>query len=45
MFAIGCSYGSALLGLEAHSIEEALGLADQRLYAHKTGRSSMRSIC
>jgi diguanylate cyclase (GGDEF)-like protein len=39
-FRIGCSYGSALIPAEASNAEEALGLADQRMYAHKSGRSS-----
>jgi diguanylate cyclase (GGDEF)-like protein len=39
-FQIGCSYGSALIPAEASSAQEALGLADQRMYAHKSGRSS-----
>ncbi len=34
-FTIGACYGEALLGLEAHSAEEALRIADQRLYAQK----------
>jgi diguanylate cyclase (GGDEF)-like protein len=39
-FEIGCSYGSARIPAEATTAEEALGLSDQRMYAHKTGRSS-----
>jgi diguanylate cyclase (GGDEF)-like protein len=39
-FAIGCSYGIALVPREAASSEAALRLADQRLYASKqTGRT------
>jgi two-component system, cell cycle response regulator len=40
-FQIGCSYGNAILGSEASTSEEALGVADQRMYARKTsGRKS-----
>jgi diguanylate cyclase (GGDEF)-like protein len=39
-FAIGCSYGSALIPAEASSQEGALRQADQRMYQHKAGRSS-----
>ena len=39
-FAIGCSYGIAQVPTEASSVVEALHLADQRMYEHKTGRSS-----
>jgi diguanylate cyclase (GGDEF)-like protein len=43
-FAIGCSYGMALLPQEAAHSEEAMRLADQRLYVHKHhGRVSARS--
>jgi diguanylate cyclase (GGDEF)-like protein len=43
-FAIGCSYGIALLPDEAATSEDALRLADQRLYASKdAGRTSARS--
>jgi two-component system cell cycle response regulator len=34
-FTIGACYGEVLLGQEAHSAEEALRIADQRLYAQK----------
>ncbi len=34
-FTIGACYGEVLLGREAHSAEEALRIADQRLYAQK----------
>ncbi len=36
-FAIGCSYGSVVLPLEASDAAGALGLADQRMYAVKNG--------
>jgi diguanylate cyclase (GGDEF)-like protein len=39
-FRIDCSYGSALLPSEARTAEEALQLADRRLYEDKAGRSS-----
>jgi diguanylate cyclase (GGDEF)-like protein len=39
-FSIGCSYGIAEVPTEASSVVEALHLADQRMYEHKTGRSS-----
>lgn len=39
-FQIDCSFGVALLPGEASSAEEALQLADQRMYADKAGRSS-----
>jgi two-component system, cell cycle response regulator len=40
-FAVGCSHGTVLLGVEAHEPSEALRLADQRMYAHKrSGRPS-----
>jgi diguanylate cyclase (GGDEF)-like protein/putative nucleotidyltransferase with HDIG domain len=43
-FAIGCSYGIALLPHEAASSEDALRLADRRLYVSKqSGRTSARS--
>ncbi|MEA2449895.1 MAG: hypothetical protein QOG63_1827, partial [Thermoleophilaceae bacterium] len=43
-FAIGCSYGIALLPTEAASSEDALRLADKRLYASKqSGRASART--
>lgn len=34
-FTIGASYGEALLGVEAHTTEHAMRIADQRLYAQK----------
>jgi two-component system, cell cycle response regulator len=37
-FTLGCSRGTALLGLEAHSPEEALRVADQRMYRDKHAR-------
>jgi diguanylate cyclase (GGDEF)-like protein len=43
-FAIGCSYGIALLPQEAASSEDALRVADRRLYISKqSGRTSARS--
>lgn len=36
-FAVGCSFGSVLVPLDAHRPEDALRLADQRMYAHKRG--------
>ena len=36
-FAIGCSYGASLLPDEADSGEQALHLADQRMYVQKNG--------
>jgi diguanylate cyclase (GGDEF)-like protein len=40
-FAIGCSHGSAVLTVETDEIEEALRLADQRMYQSKnSGRPS-----
>jgi two-component system, cell cycle response regulator len=36
-FAIGCSYGSILLPSEAQDAENALRIADQRMYEHKRG--------
>ena len=40
-FAIGCSFGSITLPTEAQSAEEALRIADQRMYAQKRrGRAS-----
>jgi two-component system cell cycle response regulator len=35
-FTIGASYGEVLLGVETSEVEEALRIADQRLYAQKT---------
>jgi diguanylate cyclase (GGDEF)-like protein len=37
-FTIGCSSGLAVVPDEAHSVEEALRLADQRMYAEKAGK-------
>ncbi len=34
-FTIGASYGEVLLGVEAHTTEHAMRIADQRLYAQK----------
>jgi diguanylate cyclase (GGDEF)-like protein len=39
-FTIGCSYGIANLPEEASSAAEALRVADQRMYDHKTSRAS-----
>jgi len=39
-FDIGCSYGRALIRSEATTVEDALRLADQRMYAQKAGRST-----
>ena len=39
-FHIGCSYGTARIPSEAASQDEALRLADQRMYQDKAGRSS-----
>jgi diguanylate cyclase (GGDEF)-like protein len=39
-FEIGCSYGFALAPAETSTSEEALQLADRRMYADKAGRSS-----
>ena len=39
-FTVTCSYGVARIPAEASSAVEALGLADQRLYEQKAGRSS-----
>jgi diguanylate cyclase (GGDEF)-like protein len=36
-FTIGASYGSVLLPSEAHDVENALRIADQRMYAQKRG--------
>ena len=36
-FAIGCSYGVVVLGQDARHPDEALRIADQRMYAHKRG--------
>lgn len=35
---IGCSFGLAVVPDEAHSVEEALRLADQRMYAEKAAK-------
>jgi diguanylate cyclase (GGDEF)-like protein len=39
-FSIGASYGAVLLPHETDSLDHALQLADERMYAHKHGRSS-----
>ena len=39
-FDIGCSHGTARLGHDAVCAEDALRLADQRMYAQKAGRAS-----
>ena len=39
-FTISCSHGSALVPTEASSPEDALRLADYRMYARKTGNAS-----
>jgi diguanylate cyclase (GGDEF)-like protein len=36
-FTVSASHGAVLLPLEADDSSEALGLADQRMYAHKSG--------
>lgn len=36
-FTIGCSYGSIVMPREAHDLEDALQLADQRMYVAKRG--------
>jgi diguanylate cyclase (GGDEF)-like protein len=41
-FSIIASYGVVLLPHEAAGLEEALQLADERMYAHKHGRSDAR---
>jgi len=41
-FAIAPSYGVVLLPHEAETLEQALQLADERMYSHKRGRSSAR---
>ncbi len=42
-FSIGCSYGMVDVPTEAADVSEALGIADQRLYAHKgAGRATAR---
>jgi diguanylate cyclase (GGDEF)-like protein len=45
-FAIGCSHGGALLPDEAETAEQALHLADQRMYVQKNGgrRSAGRQV-
>ena len=37
---VGCSQGAAWIPSEAVTVSEALKLADERMYANKTGRSS-----
>jgi two-component system, cell cycle response regulator len=39
-FEIRCSYGIARVPADASTVEDALRLADQRMYEHKAGRSS-----
>ncbi len=39
-FSVTASYGTVLLPHEAETIEQALQLADERMYSHKHGRSS-----
>ena len=41
-FTITSSYGVVLLPHEAQTLEQALQLADQRMYSHKHGRSGAR---
>ncbi|MDX6658703.1 MAG: hypothetical protein QOH62_3496, partial [Solirubrobacteraceae bacterium] len=41
-FSVTCSWGAVALGVEAHDPEEALRLADQRMYARK--RHGRRSV-
>jgi diguanylate cyclase (GGDEF)-like protein len=41
-FTITSSYGVVLLPHEAQTLEQALQLADERMYSHKHGRSSAR---
>ncbi|MEO9174898.1 MAG: HD domain-containing phosphohydrolase [Gaiellales bacterium] len=43
-FAIGCSYGVASIPLEAPSLEQALQIADRRLYGNKELRRSSQSL-
>jgi diguanylate cyclase (GGDEF)-like protein len=43
-FAIGCSYGVASIPLEAPSLEQALQIADRRLYGNKELRRSSQSV-
>jgi diguanylate cyclase (GGDEF)-like protein len=40
-FAVGASYGAVLLLYEATTLDYALQLADERMYARKKGRSSL----
>jgi diguanylate cyclase (GGDEF)-like protein len=40
-FAVGASFGVATLPQEAGDMEHALQLADERMYSHKRGRSSL----
>ena len=42
-FEIGCSYGLARIPREAATPEEALRLADQRMYEHKADRPTTRA--
>ncbi len=39
-FTIGCSFGATHLPSEASTAENAMRVADQRMYEHKTGRAS-----
>jgi diguanylate cyclase (GGDEF)-like protein len=39
-FEIGCSYGLASVPADAATVEDALRIADQRMYAHKARRTS-----
>jgi diguanylate cyclase (GGDEF)-like protein len=40
-FAVSASYGAVLLPYEATTLDYALQLADERMYVHKKGRSSL----
>ena len=40
-FAVSASYGAVLLTYEASTLDYALQLADERMYAHKKGRPSL----
>jgi diguanylate cyclase (GGDEF)-like protein len=43
-FAIGCSYGVASIPLEVRSLEQALQVADRRLYGNKELRRSSQGV-
>jgi diguanylate cyclase (GGDEF)-like protein len=43
-FSIGCSYGICAIPDEAPSLEQALQIADRRLYAHKESTRSSQSV-